>query len=479
MQTTNLSDDELDALCTFQILSQTIIDVIWPKLFGDHIDQLIKNQKLTEEFIISSDLFRTHRANIVTYQDLSPALVLKMYSPKDYLLFAKNTQLPNEINRKYFSECESIQGFMFHPHNKIEEELLAEFAENIEWGHLFDFGLCVSEDFLTRFRHKLNWRQVSQTQQMSDDFLATFIMHIDWADFFSHNPFITESTIQRFCNYHFGGQLLSNRAIPSSVKLTMNFTNIPEGKLEDKLGYSFETAKEILSTKPQPEDFWRWAIINDSTTRQLISSAQNLINFSEIVRWQHLSHETLYQILAQCPELRSDIINYQKLSTESLRFLFSQAQTDEEKRQVIEKQVWAAHERITSEMIPAAIIDQMLDAAEDDKARHRIFIQCVKNQALHEHQIERHFLLFFYNILYPSVLKDLVRYQQLSANFLEKYQHLFRHSSLICDVFRWQNLPFELVLKFFNPLNSDHFVIFDSIILAKETKDKLFQFYNL
>ena len=68
---------------------------------------------------------------------------------------------------------------LFYKNNRFTEEFIREFANKVNWNHVFHYQ-TLSENFIEEFENNIDWWYVSQYQTLSESFIRKHADKVAW-----------------------------------------------------------------------------------------------------------------------------------------------------------------------------------------------------------------------------------------------------------------------------------------------------------
>ena len=78
----------------------------------------------------------------------------------------------------------------------LTEEFIEKFQHKLNWFYISK-KKYLSEKFIEKFQHKLNWKKISQHQKLSEEFIEKFQDKVDWINI-STSQKLSEKFIEKF-----------------------------------------------------------------------------------------------------------------------------------------------------------------------------------------------------------------------------------------------------------------------------------------
>ncbi len=181
---------------------------------------------------------------------------------------------------------------------------VVEFKDKVNWRNISTYQR-LSEEFIREFKDKVDWNCISSYQKLSEEFIREFKDKVDW-DYISRFQKLSEEFIREFKNKVYW------RNISSYQKLSEEFIR----EFKDIVNWScistYQKLSEEFIRKFEDKVYWR----NISTYQKL--SEEFIREFKDEVDWCHIS---IYQKLSEefIREFKDkvnwyNISKYQKLS---------------------------------------------------------------------------------------------------------------------------------------------------------------------
>jgi len=131
----------------------------------------------------------------------------------------------------------------------LSEDFIRKFKDKVEWNYISTFQK-LSEDFIREFKDKVSWWHISYYQKLSEDFIREFKDKVNWLNI-SYNQTLSEDFIKEFKDKINFRYLLQNKYCPLNIKFKYNMDefqkNIENNKFtkEDSLKHSIEYSEKI------------------------------------------------------------------------------------------------------------------------------------------------------------------------------------------------------------------------------------------
>ena len=81
-------------------------------------------------------------------------------------------------------------------YKKLSEDFIREFKDKVDWKRISRYQK-LSEDFIREFKDQVNWERISLCQTLSEDFIREFKDKVDW-DYISCYQKLSEDFIREF-----------------------------------------------------------------------------------------------------------------------------------------------------------------------------------------------------------------------------------------------------------------------------------------
>ena len=219
------SNNNLFQLCTSEfdvvgrawanrLMEKLIVKQTLPKLIRQRYPQtehfvklFVKFQKLDDDEILDAYNSRIDIQTIVSKQKLSLDLVNRL-GERDII------QLPEFFEHQTYSEEELISIIKL-VRNEDKIHPYREYEIDVNWKTI-SRTQKLSNDFIFMFRNHVDWNEIISNQNLSVNLLNRFSSHFSLANYFAKNKYISEDNISLLFKRSYINHLMSNQSFDQS-----------------------------------------------------------------------------------------------------------------------------------------------------------------------------------------------------------------------------------------------------------------------
>ena len=180
---------------------------------------------------------------------------------------------------------------------KLSEDFIREFQNKVDWEKISKYQ-TLSEDFIREFKDKVNWNLISYYQKLSEDFIREFKYKVDW---------MSISLQQKLSEDFVRSNLLSKDwmhrldwiGISIGQTLSEDFIREFQGKLDWRRISRSQKLSEDFIREFQDKVYWEDISANQDLSEGFIREFQDKVDWNNISRNYRIPKETKHNLKAQ------------------------------------------------------------------------------------------------------------------------------------------------------------------------------------
>ena len=120
----------------------------------------------------------------------------------DYYSLINNQKLSEEFIDKY---KDKVDWFWVSKYQTLSEKFIEKHSDKIDWFWVSKYQ-TLSEGFIEKYKDKIDWFYISQYQKLSEEFIEKYCDKVDW-DYISKYQKLSEKFIEKYSNKVYWGYI--------------------------------------------------------------------------------------------------------------------------------------------------------------------------------------------------------------------------------------------------------------------------------
>ncbi len=182
-------------------------------------------------------------------------LTSEKYSDSDTWYELSCLPLPEDFIWKYRNK---VNWYGVSRYSELSENFIKKCQDYVDWTCISRYQK-LSEKFISKFRDKVNWTEITMSQYLSEKFIGKFKNYVDWM-FVSGCHCLTENFIRRYKKYVDWSVISKYQPLSEDFirefQDKVNWNNISKYQTVSK-EFLKEFGYELRNNSDKPESYWK------------------------------------------------------------------------------------------------------------------------------------------------------------------------------------------------------------------------------